>query len=69
MDHFYITLQSDSFGYYFPANTIADIRTKHSTQLQLKNDRCEVGLVEISYPKGHKKQILQNILFLIVLIN
>ena len=54
MDHFYVTLQSDSSSYYFPANTIADLRTKLATPLELKHGKWEVGLIEISYPKGYK---------------
>ena len=52
MDRFYVTLPSDSSAYYFPANTIADFRTKLATPLELEHDKCEVGLVEISCPKG-----------------
>ena len=62
MDHFYITLLSDSSGYYFPANTTADFRTKLATPLELEHDKWEVGLVEISYPKGYKKRFLHNTL-------
>ena len=62
MDHFYITLPSDSSGYYFPANTIANFRTKLATPLELEHDKWEVGLVEISYPKGYKKRFLHNTL-------
>jgi len=64
MDHFYIALPSDSSGYYFPANTIADFRTKLATSLELEHDKWEVGLVEISYPKGYKKRFLHNTLCL-----
>jgi hypothetical protein len=52
MDHFYVTLPSESPRYYFPANTIAEFRTKLATTLELEHDKWEVGLVEISYPKG-----------------
>lgn len=62
MDHFYVTLPSDSSGFYFPANTIADFRTKLATPLELEHDKWEVGLVEISYPKGYKKRFLHNTL-------
>jgi hypothetical protein len=62
MDHFYVTLPSVSSGYYFPANTIADFRTKLATPLQLEHDKWEVGLVEISYPKWYKKRYLHNTL-------
>ena len=62
MDHFYVTLPSDSSGYYFPANTIAYFRTKLDTPLELEHDKWEVGLVEISYPKGYKNRYLHNTL-------
>ena len=65
MYHFYIKLPSDSSGYYFPANTIADFRTKLATPLELEHDKWEVGLVEISYPKGYKKRFLHNTLRLV----
>jgi len=52
MDHFYVTLPSDSSGYYFQANTIAEFRTKLATPLELEQGKCEVGLIEIFYPKG-----------------
>jgi len=55
-------LPSDSSGYYFPANTIADFRTKLATPLELEHDKWEIGLVEISYPKGYKKSYLHNTL-------
>ena len=42
MHHFYVTLPSDSSGYYFPANTIADFRTKLATPLELEHDKLEV---------------------------
>jgi hypothetical protein len=31
-----------------------------ATTLELEHDKLEVGLVEISYPKGNKKRILHN---------
>ena len=62
MDHFYVTLPSDSSAYYFPANTIAEFRTKLATPLELELDTWEVGLVEVSYPKGYKKRFLHNTL-------
>jgi hypothetical protein len=65
MDHFYVTLPSDSSGYYFPANTIADFRTKLATQLELEHDKLEVGLVEKSYPKSYKKHYSHNTLRLV----
>jgi len=52
MDHFYVTLPSGILAYCFPANTIADWRTKLATPLELEHDKWEVGLVDISYPKG-----------------
>jgi len=54
MDHFYVTLPSDSSAYYFPANKIDDFRTKLATPLELEHDKREVGLLEISHPKGYK---------------
>ena len=62
MDHFYVTLPSDSSGYYFPSNTIADFRTKLATPLELEHSNWEVGIIEISYPKGYKKWCLHNTL-------
>ena len=62
MDHFYITLPSDSSGYYFAANTLADFRTKLATPLELEHDKWEVGLEEILYPKGYKKRFLYHTL-------
>jgi len=62
MDHLYVALQSDSSGYYIPVNTIADFRTKLATPLELEHGKLEVGLIEISYPKGYKKRSLHNIL-------
>ena len=62
MGNFYITLPCDSSGYYFPANTIADFRTKRATPLKLEHDKWEVELVEISCPKGYKKRFLHNTL-------
>jgi len=62
MDHFYVTLPSDSSNYYFPGNTIADFRTKLATPLELEHGKWEVGLIEISYPKGYKKRSLHNTL-------
>jgi len=60
MDHFHVKLPSESSGYYFPVNTIADFRTKLATPLELEHDKWEVGLVDISYPKGYKKRYLHN---------
>ena len=62
MEHFYVTLPSDSSGYYFPNNTIANFTTKLATPIQLRPDQCEVGLVLISYPGGCKKHLLFNTL-------
>jgi len=54
MDHFYVTLPSNSSVYYFSANTKADFRTKLATPLEFEHGKLEVGLIEISYPKGYK---------------
>jgi hypothetical protein len=62
MDHFYVTLPSDSSAYFFPNNTIASFRTKLATPIELEHDKWEVGLVEISYPRGYKKRVLYNTL-------
>ena len=62
MDHFYVTLPSDSSAYYFPQNTIANFRTKLATPIELKPHKWEVALVEISYPKGCKKHAEYNVL-------
>jgi len=42
MDHFYVELPLDIFGYYFPANTIADFRTKLATLLEFEHDVWEM---------------------------
>jgi len=60
MAHFYVTLPSYSSGSLFLANTISDM----ATTFELEHDKLEVGLVEISYPKGYKKRILHNTLCL-----
>jgi len=60
MDNFYVTLPSESSGYYYPANTIANFTTKLATPLELQNNKWEVGLVEISYPNGYKKNFRHN---------
>jgi hypothetical protein len=52
MDHFYVTMPSDSSGYYFPVNTTANFRTKLATPLELQPHTFEVGLGQMSYPKG-----------------
>jgi hypothetical protein len=62
MDHFYVTLPSDSSGYFFPNNTIASFRTKLATPIESEHDKWVVGLVEVSYPKGYKKRIQYNTL-------
>ena len=64
MEYFYVTLPSDSSGYYFPSNTIANFKTKLATPIELKPDEWEVGLVDISYPKGCKKLFQLNTLSL-----
>jgi len=53
MDKFYVTLPSDSSGYYYQANTITDFTTKLATPLEFQH-KGEVGLVEISHPNGYK---------------
>ena len=55
-------MPSDISGYYFPANTIADFRTKLATPLEFERDRWEVGVIKISYPKGYIKRSLYNTL-------
>jgi hypothetical protein len=62
MEHFYVTLPSDSSVYYFPNNTIANFTTKLVTPIQLRPDQWEVGLVVISYPGVCKKRLLLNTL-------
>jgi len=54
MDHFYVTLPSDCYCCYFPFNTIADIRIKLATPLEMEHGKWEDDLIEISYPKGYK---------------
>jgi hypothetical protein len=61
MESFFVVLPSDSSESYFPLNTIANFRTKLATPIQLEPNKWEVGLVEISYPRGYKKQPLHNI--------
>ena len=65
MEHFYVTSPSDSSGYYFLSNTIANFTTKLATQIQLRSNECEVDVVEISYPRGCKKHLLLNTLQLV----
>jgi len=62
MEHFYVTLPSESSGYYFPSNTVANFKTKLATPIELKRNEWEVGLFEIFYPKGCKKPFLLNTL-------
>jgi hypothetical protein len=64
MDTFYVTLPSDSSGYYYPANTIANFTTKLATPLELEPNILKVGLVEISYPNGYKKRFRHNTIHL-----
>jgi polysaccharide deacetylase 2 family uncharacterized protein YibQ len=61
MEHFYVVLSSENSSYYFPRNTIANLRNKLATQIEIEPDKWDVGLIEISYPKGYKKQIHHNI--------
>ena len=60
MNNFYVTLPSEGSGYFYSANTSASFRTKLATSLELEPNRWEVGLVEISYPKGYKKRFRHN---------
>jgi len=60
MDHFYLALPSDSSGFYFPRNTVADIRTKFATPIEIDPDKWKVGLFETSCPRGYKKRLLYN---------
>ena len=59
---FYITLPSESSGYYFPANTKADFTTNLAKPLELEHVKWEVGVLEISYPIGYKKRFFHNTL-------
>jgi len=52
----------NSSGYYFPATTIADFRTKAARPLEFEHDRWEVGLIEISYTNRYKRRSLHNTL-------
>ena len=65
MEHFYEVLPSDSSNFYFPRNTISNFRTKLATPIEIEPHKWEVGLIEISYPKGYKKWIQQSILRLV----
>jgi hypothetical protein len=60
MDHFYVTLPSDSSGNYFPHNTMANFRTNLATPIEVEDEKWEVGLVETTYPKGYKKRVQNN---------
>jgi hypothetical protein len=48
MRHYHLTVQKN----YFPGNTVANLRTKLSTPIEIDHEICEVVLAEISYPKG-----------------
>jgi hypothetical protein len=63
MEHFYVTLPSDSSS-YFPSNTIVKFKTKLATPIELEPNKWEVGLVEISYSEGYKNIFLLNTLWL-----
>jgi hypothetical protein len=52
MEHFYVTLPSDSSRRYYPQNTIAKYRTKLAAPIQLSQHEWEVGLGDVSYPIG-----------------
>jgi hypothetical protein len=60
MDHFYVKLPSDISDYYFPTNKLANFTTKLAAPLEFTSGTWEVRLVQISYPKGYKKRLLQN---------
>ena len=62
MEHFYVVLPSDSSSCYFLRNTVANFRIKLTTPIKTEPVKWEVGLIEISCPKGYKKPIQQNIL-------
>jgi len=47
MDNFYVTLPSDSTGFYYLANTIANFTTKVATPLEFEPKKWEVSLVGI----------------------
>jgi hypothetical protein len=49
MNHFYITLPSDSSSNVYPDNTVAHFTTKLSERIHLDGD-YEVGLSELIYP-------------------
>jgi hypothetical protein len=53
MRSFYITLQSDSSGDYYPHNTITDFYNKFTIPVKVPPDQYQVALVECSYiPSG-----------------
>ena len=64
MDHFYVTLSSDSSDYFFPCNTVANFRKKNSYPDWNWSWQMGGSLVEISYPKGYKKRLLHNVIYL-----
>ena len=49
MNHFYMTLPSDSSEKYFPDNTVASFTSRLSHGIRLDGD-YEVGLAEFIYP-------------------
>jgi len=49
MNHFYLTLPSDSSSKYFPENTAASFKTKLSERIDLDGD-YEFGLAQLLYP-------------------
>jgi hypothetical protein len=49
MNHFYLTLPSDSSSKYFPENTAASFKTKLSDRIDLDGE-YEVGLAQLIYP-------------------
>ena len=51
MNHFYLTLPSDSSKRYYPENTTACFKTKLSDRIDLDGE-YEVGLAQLIYPRS-----------------
>ena len=51
MNHFYLTLPSDSSSRYYPENTTACFKTKLSDRIDLDGE-YEVGLAQLIYPRS-----------------
>jgi hypothetical protein len=51
MNHFYLTLPSDSSKKYYPENTTACFKTKLSDRIDLDGE-YEVGLAQLIYPRS-----------------